>query len=136
MKDGNVQQETTVHNLEIFNAHTKEHELKPFWQSLITMNRMFSMFWLAWCFLMPLAVALSGKMRAWVGWFRVPVPSFHVGCMFLAAYAAAKAFVIALQPEEAIVAQLDEIKECFYAVFFLAVAWDLTRRAGGGTSAA
>lgn len=128
MEESNVQGETTIHNLEVFNAHTKDHELKPFWQSLLTMNRMFSLFWLAWCFVMPLAMIFSANIRALVQWFRVPVPRYFYGCLFLCTFIAAKSFVIIMQPEELIVAQLDEIKECFYAIFFLMVAWNFYQR--------
>jgi len=128
LKDSNVQEETTIHNIEIFNAHTKDHELKPFWQSLITMNRLFSLFWLTWCFAMPLAMALSKETRQIVAWFRVPVPYFLHGCIFLSTYVAAKSFVIILQPDDLIIEQVDEIKECFYAVIFLTVAWSFYQR--------
>ncbi|BDS05313.1 hypothetical protein NT6N_03530 [Oceaniferula spumae] len=136
MRDSNVQEETTIHNLEIFNAHTKEHELKPFWQSLITMNRMFSLFWLAWCFCMPLAMAFSAKLRQLVAFFGVPIPRFFYGCLFLATYIAAKSFVIVLQPEELIIEFLDEIKESFYAVIFLAVALNFVKRSKSQTEQA
>jgi hypothetical protein len=48
--------------------------------------------------------------------------------MFLSTFIASKLFVIILQPAESIVANLDEVKEGFYAVIFLMVAWDFFKR--------
>jgi len=124
----NIQDETTIHNLDIFNDMDDQHEFKPFVQLLFSMNRMYSLFWLSWCFCMPLAMAVSEKIRNLVAWFRVPVPRFLHGCLFLSAYISSKLFVIILQPAESIVENLDEVKEGFYAVIFLMVAWDFSQR--------
>lgn len=136
MAENNVQEETTIHNLEIFNAHTKDHELKPFWQSLLTMNRLFSLFWLCWCLLLPLAVHFDLPLvRRATGFFRVPVPDVFHGCLFFTTYAATKLFVILNDPEERILAQTDEIKEAFFALVFLLVSLDFLRRYRASTSA-
>lgn len=132
--ESNVQEETTIHNLEIFNAHTKEHELKPFWQSLLTMNRLFSLFWLSWCLLLPLAVHFVPLARKVTTWFRVPIPDVFHGCLFFTTYAATKLFVIINDPEEKILAQTDEIKEAFFAVIFLLVSLYFLRRYRASTS--
>ena len=124
----NVQNETTIHNLEIFIDMNRDREFKPFFLLLFSMNRMYSMFWLSWCFLLPLTVSLSGKVRSIVAWFRVPIPRFLHGCLFLSTFITSKLFVIILQPVESIVANLDEVKEGFYAVIFLMVAWDFFKR--------
>ena len=126
--ESNVQKETTIHNLEIFNAHTKEHELKPFWQSLLTMNRMFSLFWLSWCLALPLAVRFIAPIRRITEWFRVPLPNVLFGCLFFSTYASVKLFVIGLDPEELVLAQTDEIKEAFFAIIFLMVSWNFVKR--------
>ena len=128
MKESNVQEETTIHNIEIFNGHTKDHELKPFWQSLLVMNRMFAMFWLAWCFVLPLATRFITPVRNITAWFRVPVPQVFFGCLFIATYATAKIFVLTNHPEERVLSQTDEIKEAFAAAIFLMVALDFTQR--------
>jgi len=126
--ESNVQKETTIHNLEIFNAHTKDHELKPFWQSLLTMNRMFSLFWLSWCLVLPLAVRFIAPIRRITEWFRVPVPNVLFGCLFFTTYASVKLFVIGMNPEELVLAQSDEIKESFFAIIFLMVSWNFVKR--------
>jgi len=128
MMEQNIQEETTIHNLEIFNAHTKDHELKPFWQSLFTMNRMFSMFWLSWCFFLPLFVKYIPLARRVVEWFKVPVPNVFFGYLFLTTFLTAKFFVLINDPEERVLEQTDEIKETFYAAIFLMVSWDFFKR--------
>ncbi len=135
MAENNVQEETTIHNLEIFNAHTKDHELKPFWQSLLTMNRLFSLFWLSWCLVLPLAVRFVPIIAKITGWFRVPIPNVVYGCVFFTAYATTKAFVMMNDPEEKILAQTDEIKEAFFALLLLLVAIDFVKRYRASTSA-
>ncbi|MFK7910217.1 MAG: hypothetical protein AB8F34_06395 [Akkermansiaceae bacterium] len=135
MAENNVQEETTIHNLEIFNAHTKDHELKPFWQSLLTMNRLFSLFWLSWCLLLPLAVSFDLPLvRKITGWFKVPLPDVFHGCLFFTTFAATKFFVILNDPEEKILAQTDEIKESFFAIIFLLVSLNFLRRYRASTS--
>ena len=135
MAENNVQEETTIHNLEIFNAHTKDHELKPFWQSLLTMNRLFSLFWLSWCLLLPLAVHFDLPLvRRITGWFRVPIPDVFHGCLFFTAYATTKLFVVINDPEERVLAQTDEIKESFFAIFFLLVSLYFLKRYRSSTS--
>ena len=135
MAESNIQGETTIHNLELFNAHTKDHELKPFWQSLLTMNRLFSLFWLSWCLLLPLAVSfdipLVSKLTSW---FRVPIPDVFHGCLFFTTYATTKLFVMVNKPEERILAQTDEIKESFFAIIFLLVSLYFLKRYRSSTS--
>lgn len=121
MKEHNIQGETSIHNLAVFNVYG-ETEIRPFWERLFSMNRMFSMFWLAWCFMLPIAVALSGSCRKLATYLKIPVPSVVFGVAFLTIYISAKLFIRVYQPGEIHNAQIDELKECFYALIFFGVA--------------
>jgi len=128
VKEDNLQQETNIHNLEFFHADNKDDELKSFSARLLSMNRLFSIFWLSWCLILPLAVRLSPKARQLVEWFRIPIPLTFFGCCFFATYATAKIFVITFQPEDSITTPIDELKEAYFAFIFVMVSWDFSKR--------
>ncbi|MEM7010876.1 MAG: hypothetical protein AAF585_05265 [Verrucomicrobiota bacterium] len=121
MAENNIQGETTIHNLEFFNVYGRD-EIKPFWQRLYSMNRMFSMFWLAWCLMIPLGAKFSPRFAGLVEKMGIPIPKLIMGFLFFSIYVSAKLFIWRYQPGDALKANIDELKEAFYAVFFLIVA--------------
>jgi len=124
----NVQEETNIHNLAIFHGQTTDYELKPFWESLLVMNRMFSIFWLSWCLLLPLAVRFIAPIRRISEWFRVPLPNVLFGCLFFSIYASVKLFMIGVNPQGIVRPQPEEIKEAFFAIIFVMVSWNFVKR--------
>lgn len=121
LKEHNIQHETSIHNLAIFNVYGEE-DIKSFWARLFSMNRMFSIFWLSWRLLLPLAVRYVPKVRQLAANFGVPVPQLLFGVMFFSVFLAAKIFIWRYQPDEVLYPNIDELKETFYALIFLGVA--------------
>ena len=46
------------------------------------MNRLFSIFWLVWCFLIPLAAVVSTRVREMVVKAGIPIPKLIFGILF------------------------------------------------------
>ena len=89
---GNMQGEANIHNLEIFHGDTAEGERKDdFWASLLVMDRAFSLFWLVWCCVLPIAWRFSSIARRLLTRLRVPFPTITFGALFVGVYLASKA---------------------------------------------
>ncbi len=88
---GNRQGESNIHNLEIFHGVTAEGERKTgSLASLFVMDRLFTMFWLSWCLLLPLAWRRPALARRLLTRLRLPMPTVAFGLLFVAVYLATK----------------------------------------------
>jgi hypothetical protein len=116
----NVQRETNIHNLLLFSAKDFTGQRKPFLELLINMNRLFAIFTLLYCILLPLTVRHWPKGADWVRKAGIPVPTLYAGALVAAVYLSFQLVVLIFGIRR--VSPLDELKESLYAVAYLVLA--------------
>ena len=122
LHDLNAQNETNLHNLWIFHQWRPDGNEKGFVGLLINMNRLFSVFWLAYFVVVPLCARYSERMRRVFAGVGIPISPLAFGLMFLSTYLSYKIFAaVAVGSLRAF--PLDEIKEASYAAIFALYAW-------------
>jgi hypothetical protein len=104
----NVQNETNLHNLEWFQG-----------ASLLNINRLFNLFWLGYCVVLPIFRASVPALAALLRRISLPMVPYWVGGLFVGAFVAQKVYDI-LQPAGAIASGY-ELAEAFIAVCFVAL---------------
>lgn len=115
----NAQGETNLHNLWLMQATNPDGSHKSSLELLLNANRLYSMFWLAYCVALPLLVGSSDFARRWARFLGVPVPALIVGGLFVANYFIFQAIVAFGGLDRAAVQALDELKETNYAFAFV-----------------
>jgi len=122
LHDLNAQNETNLHNLWIFHQWRPDGNEKGFVGLLINMNRLFSVFWLAYFVVVPLFARESERMRRVFAGDGIPVSPLAFGLLFLSTYLSYKiSAAVAVGSLRAF--PLDELKEASYAVIFALYAW-------------
>lgn len=127
LKEINLQGETNLHNIALFHGKKVDGTQKSGLAMLLTMNRLFSLFWLGFCVVVPVAYKFSRRMSGWCDWVGLPIVPLWIGGLFLA-----HALVFQLVYESLAHADpsvrdgINELKESNYAVLFLFLAlWEL-----------
>lgn len=82
----NVQDETNLHNLSLFNLRDADGTLKTGLALMLTFNRLLNVFWLTFFVVVPLLNCSLGIARNALAWFGVPVPALAIGLLFPANY--------------------------------------------------
>ena len=124
----NAQGETNLHNLVFFHGSSD----KNFFQLLLNMNRLLSIFLLTYMFLLPLGTAFIPPLRRLTRWAGVPVPSWLTGLLFVIIFASYKIYLEIFPPEsDKVLGAYDEIKEgnISLAVLLLALSFVYIRKA-------
>jgi len=132
IRGANSQSEFNIHNLQVFHGETESGERKSFFALLLNMDRMFSMFWFSYCFLLPIIYKVSSPARKLLDTMLMPIVPLFLGSIFVLNYALTKGLeaIVDAQLHHSIV----EIKESIIAMLFLLLAiWFL--RNGRTTSA-
>jgi len=117
----NIQRETNIHNLKMFNRNDEHWKGKEGAAEFLSAERLFSMFWFGFCVVTPLlwlAVKPFARLMERVNMPRIPLA---LGLLFLVNYGVAEmikphALRIDLQWP------LMEIKECLFSVLFFLIA--------------
>lgn len=133
LKEINLQQETNLHNLEIFNQPREELKEKyGFLANFISFSpgRLFFYFWFIFLIIIPLLDRYSLKWQQRFKSLRVPIAPFWIGGLMIASYLLSKIF-------NRIVGHMyvsgyhtvDEFMEMDYAIVFagLALYWSWTK---------
>ena len=107
----NVQGETTLHNLEIFDT------VEGGW---LKFPRLFLLFWLGWLVALPLLVGLTEPVQTLARRLRVPIPALVFGLVMLANLALSKTYR-PLGLDDVGLERIAEIRECAQAVALVAV---------------
>lgn len=116
----NAQREFNFHNLEIFHGETESGERKSFWALLLNMDRLFSLFWLSFCCLIPLLYRFSARARYLLDSIGMPIVSLVMGLLFILNYVFSK--ILEQYPGGDVHHAVVEIKEMNIAVLFVALA--------------
>ena len=98
--EANRQGETNIHNLELFHGLGADGRRKPFWQLLLNMDRMFTLFWLTLCVIVPVA-GLLPRLRRWLTGIRLPILPLALAGLFLLNYAISR-FIAVTSPDSRI----------------------------------
>lgn len=119
LKEANLQEDATLHNLEFFNGD----------DALVTVERLFDLFWSGFVVVIPLVYWLFGSARRFLSRL-IPVPHWSLGALFLVNYFWAKVvrstFIVGYSSSKIAFGQaVHEVKEAMYAVLFVLVAIDL-----------
>lgn len=116
----NVQGETTLHNLEVFDT------VEGGW---LKFNRLFLLFWLAWLVVLPPLSRFVRPVRTLARRLRLPVPALVFGLVMLVNLALSKSYR-PLGLDEPALERIAEVRECVQAVALAAVALSFWLRAG------
>lgn len=120
IKDMNLQGELNIHNLEIFHGITEDGTTKSGWQNMITMERLFNIFWLVCCFLIPFLYKINSRIKKQLERINFPIAPLSIGTFFVLNYLLAKIIFFSIDDT----LRLNEIKECNYAfLFFILSVW-------------
>jgi hypothetical protein len=112
----NVQEEATLHNLEVFEGE----------EGIITVDRLFDIFWFTFAVLGPFTAALFTPFQRFLSRF-VPIPHWSLSVLFLINYGWAKVAIMLFSglytyPKMPFRQAVHEIKESNYAILFTLVA--------------
>jgi len=118
----NVQGEFNLHNLEVFHATDLDGEHKAGLADWLTMEKMFALFWLSFCVLLPLGVASVRPLSRMVRRLRTPVVPIVIGLLFPLNYAIHRALEWVQSDRPQLAWPNSEVKESVFALLFLLVA--------------
>jgi hypothetical protein len=122
LKEMNAQGEFNVHNLWLFQAKHPDGAQKSHLELMLNANRLYAIFWLVYCVLVPLAVMSSPRMARLAAYLGIPLPSLAIGGLFLANFLVFRLIVGLGELDRATVSAFDELKETNYAFGFLLLA--------------
>ena len=120
IREMNAQSEFNFHNLDVFHGKTDSGEEKSFLALLLNMNRLFSIFWFSYCFLVPLVYRFSSFGRAFLKQLMMPIVPMSLGLVFVANYAANKVLELVISAE--VHHSITEVKEANIAMLFFVLA--------------
>jgi len=116
IKSMNLQEETNLHNLDIFYGKGADPKDRSGWSRVFNLLTLFSLFWLAYFVFVPLLNKFSRMARRLCEHVGLPVPALWIGGLFLANYAIFKLLNMeGMGFEEKVLESLNELKETNYA---------------------
>ena len=90
IKSINAQGETNLHNLNIFHSLDKNHKEKKGIALWVTSERIFGLFWLCFCLVVPFVFSYSSKLRDFMKRIHLPIVPIWLGIIFLLNYVISK----------------------------------------------
>lgn len=90
MVELNQQQEFNFHNLEVFHGRDQSGTEKSGWRRMITMNRLFTLFWFTLCCFIPVCCAVSPEFKRLLDAFGFPITPLIFSAVFLMNFLAFK----------------------------------------------
>lgn len=83
LKDVNVQGETTLHNIEIFNRENFDKSYKSGIKNIITIDTLYRIFIVAFGFFLPFFTFHFKPIRKIVAYLKMPIPPITLGFFFI-----------------------------------------------------
>ena len=124
LKEINNQGETNIHNLYIFARSDKNNNFKTGLELWITGERIFALFWVFYCLLIPIINTFSSKVRNFTRKIHFPVIPLWIGIIFLLNHLLSKLFerieLFSINSHAVV-----EIKETNFAFLFFVVSISL-----------
>jgi hypothetical protein len=133
----NAQGEINIHNLWLFQAYNPDGTRKGFFELMLNMSRLFSIFCLGYCLLVPMFYRWMAWFRAIVARAAIPLVPIALGCVFAANFVMFRvAMVLRADQIGEYLNRLSEMKESMYALalFLVAVHFFTDARSGQWTS--
>jgi len=115
----NQQNELNIHNLRWFHRRDDLGQRKDFWGLLLHIDRLFSVFWLTFCFLIPLLNKISVQVQRLIQRLKFPLVALPLGTLFVINYLVSKVFEFT---DPVTYHGVAELKEHNIAFLFLVVA--------------
>ncbi len=131
----NVQHDFTLHNIEIFNAHDFDHNLKTGFDKLLTITFLYKLFWLGYCVLLPIGVIQIRSVSSLVQKIRLPIPPLSIGVFFLVNWLIFRITRSFLLPPDQIPQYyytLGEIREMLSALLFMILSFYFLKKTKWG----
>ena len=128
LEEINRQGELNFHNLNFWNDRDENGARVSGWKQMITVTRLFSIFWFSFCCLVPAVYKCFGKARALLDRVAFPIVPLSIGVFFMVNYLLLKI----LRPYVDTVLQypMVEVSESTSAfLFFLVSLWFVYNRA-------
>ena len=120
----NAQKKTNLHNLWLFQSRNIDGTKKSFLGLLLNMNRLFSIFWLIFCIIIPVINLFFKRFATLFYYIGIPIVPIWIGGLFITNYISFHLAIINLDTE--LISGLDEYKESVYAIFFTILAIHFT----------
>jgi hypothetical protein len=114
----NTQQEINIHNIRIFHGLDTSGNRKSNVALLLNVDRLFSLFWMVFCILIPISNKLSFKISKWLDRINLPIIPIWLGAFCLVNYLMSK-IIEQYYPE---IQYLVEIKEYNFAFIFMIIS--------------
>ena len=115
----NIQKETNLHNLKIFNS-VDEFNIKRPWWDIFSMSRLFRLFWFILCIGIPIAAQYSKPLHGFFHKLGIPIFRRSTGLLLAFNYLLLKFFESTLSYQ----AEIVEIEECLTGLIFFITAVD------------
>lgn len=115
----NIQKETNLHNLKIFNSVDEFNVKRPWWD-ILSMSRLFRLFWFILCIALPVAAHYSKPFHSFFHKLGIPIFRRSTGLLLAFNYLLLKFFENTLSFE----AEIVEIEECLTGLIFFIAAVD------------
>ena len=125
LKEYNMQNEITIHNLSIF-----QREKQTVWSSWLNPNRLFNLFWLSFCLVVPVLNRVSRRISYWIKRVNIPIIPIWIGGLFMGNYIIFKFLEKIPENGPRIHHALVEMKESNFAVLFVIVSLYLFQKHG------
>ena len=125
LKQVNVQKETNIHNLEIFNGIYLNGEKKTGWERILEINLLFRFFSVSFLVLLPVLIFYFKSRMEIDKKFKLPVAPFTMGIFFLISWSIFYSLKYSLLPRGKAVGlyqTVGEVFECTAAYVYFAVA--------------
>lgn len=107
LRQSNQQEETNIHNLALFHGS----------ESLLNMSRLFNLFWLGFCVVLPILWCVSSLVNKLCSRVSLPVPPVWVAGLFLGCFISFRIYTHTVGTET--LGNANELKESLLAFCFL-----------------
>lgn len=111
----NAQEETNLHNLWLFQAYREDGTYKSFFENMLNFNRLFNVFWLLFCVVIPIIFSISKKGKLIIKHLGIPLVPLWVGIFFVLNYVV---YLFTINFYHIDHYGIDELKESLYAIGF------------------
>jgi hypothetical protein len=111
----NAQEETNLHNLWMFQSYREDGSYKSFFENMLNFNRLFNIFWLLFCVVIPITASISEKGKKIINHLGIPLVPLWIGVFFMLNYVV---YLFTINFYHIDHYGIDELKESLYAIGF------------------
>ncbi len=117
--ENNAQGEFNIHNLTPIQHENSSQGLVTSLKSLLNFNRLFILFWLVYCIILPLVNRYSQNLASLFSKIRLPIISLWFGALFLLNEIICQVLESLVISHESLRPPIAELKECVWALLVL-----------------